>query len=206
MKIIINILYRIIKKLIKYFLISLLLGLSMILVIPLFSNSCKRDLDTTNFDIIIVLGAPASSDCKPSVVLKGRIDKGIELFNKGYANKILFTGSSVLNSCTEADVMADYALQNGIPETSILREDRAENTYQNAFYSVAQMKKLKLTSAVIVTSEPHLKRSCVVFSKYDIKYKMIPSNNPKNIKKIRLLFWTLGERMILSYHIVFGHS
>ncbi len=206
MRTIIVAIFKILKKGIKLFLISIIIGLFLVLVIPLFGNTCKSDLNVNKFDIIIVLGAPASNDCKPSVVLKGRIDKGIELFNKGYANMILFTGSSVFNSCTEADVMADYAKQNGIPETSILREDRAENTYQNAFYSVEYMKKLKLTSAVIVTSEPHIKRSCAVFSKYDIKYTMIPSNNPKNIEKIRLLFWTLGERMILSHHIVFGHS
>jgi uncharacterized SAM-binding protein YcdF (DUF218 family) len=195
---------RIIKKLIKYFLISLVIINLLVLIIPIFGGSCKSNSETNKYDVIIVLGAPASDDCKPSVVLQGRIDKGIELFKQGYSDKILFTGSSIYNSCTEADVMAEYAQLNGIPESSILRENRAENTYQNAFYSVEHMRNLNFTSAAIVTSEAHIRRSCAVFSKFDINYSMFAAKNPKGISKLNLLFWKFGERMILSHFIIFG--
>ena len=56
--------------------------------------------------------------------------------------KILFTGSSVRNNCTEAEVMATYAISKGVSKTNILKETRAENTFQNAFYSVEQLKEL----------------------------------------------------------------
>ncbi len=196
---------RVILRFILFFLISLVLGIFLILVVPYFNNSCKSNSKIKKFDVIIVLGNPATDDCKPGQIMKLRVSKGIELFNLGYAKKILFTGSSVRNNCTEADVMSAYAILNGIPETSIIKEGRAENTYQNAFYSVAKMKELNFNSAIILTSKPHVKRSCAAFSKFDIEYAMLGANNPTNISKIQLLLWKFGERMILTHHIIFGY-
>ncbi|MCF6296982.1 MAG: YdcF family protein [Flavobacteriaceae bacterium] len=197
---------RILIRFLKYFFIIHLLGILTIFIVPYFGNSCKSNSDLKKFDVIIVLGVPATDDCNPGSIMKDRIAKGIELFNLGYADRILFTGSSVKNNCNEADVMAEYAILNGIPETSILREKRAENTYQNAFYSVAKMKELDLISAAVVTSKPHVKRSCAVFSKFNIDFSMFGANNPNNISKMQLLLWKFIERMILSHHIIFGYQ
>lgn len=200
-----RLLFRIIKKLLKYFFISFVVFNFLILIIPfLFSPKCNSDISIHKYDIIIVLGSPATLDCKPSAILKDRIDKGIVLYKKGIANKILFTGSSVHNDCTEANVMSEYAILNGIPKENIVMEDRAENTYQNAFYSVAYMKKNDLKTAAIVTSLPHIKRSCIVFSKFNVKFNTFGAEKPKNTSKIGMLFWFMGERMILSHHLVFG--
>ncbi len=196
---------KILIGIIKFFFISWLLVVVITLIVPYFGSSCKDNFNLKKFDVIIVLGSPATDDCKPGSIMKDRVEKGIELFKLGFAKKILFTGSSVQNNCTEAEVMAAYAISKGISKTNILKETRAENTFQNAFYSTAQMKKHNFASAAIVTSEPHIKRSCAVFSKFDIDYSMFPSNNPKNISKLQLLFWKFGERMILTHHIIFGY-
>jgi uncharacterized SAM-binding protein YcdF (DUF218 family) len=168
------------------------------------SNSCRNNSNIKKFDVIIVLGSPSSDDCQPGLIMKGRVAKGIELFKMGIGKKILFTGSSVRNNCTEAEVMATYAISNGVSETNILKETRAENTFQNAYYSFKQMKELHFTSAAIVTSEAHINRSCAVFGKFDIDYSMFPANNPANISKMQLFFWKFGERMILTHHLIFG--
>ena len=176
----------------------------MVFIIPYIANTCKEATELKEFDIIIVLGNPATHDCKPGVIMKNRVDKGVELLNLGYAKKILFTGNSVRNNCTEADVMAEYAISKGISDTNILRETRANNTYQNAYYSIAQMKKYDYKSAVIITSEPHIKRARAVFSKFDISHTMLASNQLANASSTQLLFWKFGERMILTHHIIFG--
>jgi len=196
---------QIIKKLITIFFISIVPGILLVLFVPYFSNSCKSNSEIKKADVIIVLGNPATDDCKPGQIMKDRVSKGIDLFNLGYAKKILFTGSSVRNNCTEADVMLAYAILNGIPETNIIKENRAKNTYQNAFYSVAKMKELNLKSAIVLTSKPHVKRSCEAFSEFDIEYTMFGTNNPTNISKMQLLLWELGERMILTHHMIFGY-
>jgi len=195
---------KILIGIIKFFFITLFIGIFTTLVVPYLSSSCKKNSDLKNFDVIIVLGSPATDDCKPKSILKDRVDKGIELLKLGMGKKILFTGSSVRNNCTEAEVMAAYAIANGISKNNILKETRARNTFQNAYYATAKMKEHNFKSAAIVTSEPHIKRSCTVFGKFDINYTMFPANNPTNISKLQLLFWNFGERMILTHHLIFG--
>ena len=196
---------QILKHIIKFFFISLIFGVLVTLLVPYLSYSCKNNSNIKKFDVIIVLGSPADENCEPGSILKDRVAKGIELLKSGIGKKILFTGSSVRNNCTEAEVMAAYAISNGISKNDILEETRAENTFQNAYYSIEQMKKFDFKSAAIVTSEPHIKRSCAVFAKFDIDYAMFPANNPVNISKMQLLFWKFGERMILTHHIIFGY-
>ncbi len=195
---------KILLRIVKYFFISVLVVILLVLIVPYFANTCRSTDELKKFDIIIVLGNPATDDCKPTLIMKNRVDKGIELFNLGYAKKILFTGSSVRNNCTEADVMAIYAISNGIPKSSVLIEQRAKNTYENAYYSVKQMRKLNFKSAAIITSQPHVKRSCTIFSEFKIDFKLFGTNIPNHISKYQLFFWQLGERMILTHHIIFG--
>lgn len=196
---------QIIIHIFKFFFISLFIGFITTLLVPYFYNSCKKNPKIKKYDVIIVLGSPAKDNCEPGSIMKDRVAKGVELFKLGIGKKILFTGSSVRNNCTEAEVMKTYAISKGVSKNHILTEIRAKNTFQNAYYSVKQMKELKLTSAAIVTSEPHIKRACAVFEKFDINYSMFPANNPVNISQLHLLFWKFGERMILTHHIIFGY-
>ena len=200
-----TIIKKILKGVIKFIFISLFFGILLTLIVPFFGDSCNSNSEIKEFDVIIVLGSPAEENCEPGFIMKGRVDKGIELFKKGVAKKIMFTGSSVRNNCTESEVMADYAISKGVSKFDILTETKAENTFQNAYYSVNQMKELHYTSAAIVTSEPHIRRACAVFAKFDIHYAMFPSNNPADISKLQLWMWKFGERMILTHHIIFGY-
>jgi len=196
---------RILLRIVKYFFISVFIGILLVLFVPYFANTCRSTNDLKKFDVIIVLGNPATNDCKPSSIMKNRVEKGAELFNLGFANKILFTGSSVRNNCTEADVMTEYAISKGISKLSIIKEQRAVNTYQNAYYSVKKMKKHNFNSAAIVTSSAHLKRACAVFSKFDITHTMFATDNLINASKTQIFLWNFGERMILTHQIIFGY-
>jgi len=196
---------RIVLKNLKYSFILFVCFNLIVLLVSQLGASCKSNLKIKKYDIILVLGIPADEGCKPEQVMRDRISKGIELYNLGFAKKIVFTGSSVRNDCFEADVMAAYAISKGIPATSIIKENKAKNTFENAYFSVAKMKELNYTSAAIVTSQAHVKRSCAIFSKFDIDFTTYGANNSPNISKSQLLFWKMGERMILTYHIIFGY-
>ena len=196
---------QILTLILKFFFISLFFVVIATLLVPYFGNSCQINSNNKKFDIIIVLGSPAKDNCEAGSIMKDRVAKGIELLKLGIGKKILFTGSSVRNNCTEAEVMEAYAISKGVAKSNILTETKAANTFQNAFYSVAQMKQLNFKSAAIVTSEPHIKRACAVFKKFSINYSMFPADNPVEISKLQLLFWKFGERMILTHHIIFGY-
>lgn len=196
---------RIILKILKYSFILFVCFNLLILLVSQLGASCKSNLEIKKYDIILVLGIPADEGCKSGQVMRDRVPKGIELYNLGFAKKILFTGSSVRNDCFEADVMAAYAISKGIPAASIIKESKAENTFENAYFSVAKMKELNYVSAAIVTSQAHIRRSCAIFSKFDIDFTTYGASNPPDISKSQLLFWKMGERMILTHHIIFGY-
>jgi uncharacterized SAM-binding protein YcdF (DUF218 family) len=200
-----KLIFKILKRLIKFLFYNFLFINFLILIIPLlFSPSCKENKNLNKFDAIIVLGSPSKENCTPHIIMQKRVDKAIELFNKGIASTIIFTGSSVQNSCSDADVMAIYAMSKGIPKNSIIIENKAQNTYQNAYYSLKIIKKHSFSKAAIVTSAPHIKRACIIFGEFKINYKMFPAYYPKDTSQIDKLFWFMGERMILTHHLIFG--
>jgi hypothetical protein len=53
---------------------------------------------------------------------------------------MIFSGGNPHSSAIEADVMADLAITLGIPNSQIVRERRARNTWENVRYSLAELK------------------------------------------------------------------
>lgn len=88
------------------------------------------DDDAQAVDAIVVLGA-AQYDCEPSPVLKGRLDKAIELFEAGHADTIIPTGSNQPgDNCTEGFTGFAYLREQGIPEENIEVVVDGSNTYE----------------------------------------------------------------------------
>ncbi len=200
-----KLIYKITIYLLKFVIYSFITFNLIIVIVPiLFTPQCNSSNLMDKFDVIIVLGSPATQDCKPHEIMKSRVDKAIVLYNKGVSKKIIFTGSIVHNSCSESEVMANYAINNGVKRADVIIENQAKNTYQNAYYSINIMNNEHFKTAAVVTSKPHIKRSCMIFSTFNINYTMIAANYPKNNSNRYKLFWNLGERMILTHHIIFG--
>jgi uncharacterized SAM-binding protein YcdF (DUF218 family) len=184
------------KKFIKYFLIVSAI-IFCILSLPFFikTNYGKKSLN--KFDVIIVLGNPAKKDCTPSEIMKSRVDEAIILYKKKLAKNIIFTGDSVANSCIEAETMAKYAKAQGIPNSAIIIEPKAQSTLQNAYYSVEIMKKRKYKTAAIVTNQFHIKRASLIFKKYPIQYRMFAAPLPKTISLFQKIKMNYRENLII---------
>ncbi len=87
-------------------------------------------------DYIIVLGARIIGD-HVSPLLANRLDKGIEIFHQ-YGDQAKFVvsgGKGSDEACSEAEAMARYLTEQGIPEERILLEDQSVNTMQNLRFS-----------------------------------------------------------------------
>jgi len=60
---------------------------------------------------------------------------------------------------SEAQLMYDFLVQNGIPSESIIKEDKSLTTKQNAEFSVPLAAELGATEIILCTSSEHMKRS-----------------------------------------------
>ncbi|OES44986.1 YdcF family protein [Domibacillus iocasae] len=99
-------------------------------------------------DIVIVLS--------PGVE---RIYKGVDLWKEGYADKLL------LSRANTGTFTVEQALQLGIPKEDIIAEEAAHSTYTNATHTRELLEEEGITSAIIVTSDYHMRRTKYIFEK-----------------------------------------
>src|SRR5690606_41989218 len=86
-------------------------------------------------DAIVVLGA-AAYDTRPSPVFTERIRHGIDLYERGYATRLVFTGDYGDGArFSESQVARTCALRAGVPEDAALIETLSRTTRQNLLRS-----------------------------------------------------------------------
>ena len=165
-----------------------------------------KNMGNQKFDVIIVLGYPAIEDGKPSLMMKQRVIKGVELFKERHAGNMIFTGGAAHNHYIEATVMAKLANSMGVPDSRIVQETKAQNTYQNAFYAVKLMQQKHWDSAIVVTSPNHIERASYLFSQYPIDYAVASSGYPENMSLIEQVAFDQAEKYKLTRLVIFGYS
>ncbi len=148
-----------IKILIIIFLILLLIPF-IINGIVIFKTKDKiiniEDIDK-KYDIAMVLGCGIKNN-EPSLMLKDRLNKAIELYNAGLIKNILVSGDEHENY-NEVEVMINYLLENNIPSEIILKDSKGFNT-SNSIENYANLYKDK--SLIIVTQKYHMYRSLYI--------------------------------------------
>lgn len=136
-------------------------------------------------DCIVVLGGstdPAEPP-RPTIELNGAIDRvfyAALLYHQGKAPVILSSGGIIswldTGSSTPADDMAIILTQLGVPEEAILKQNRSQNTYEDALYSAAILKEKGFKRVILVTSAMHMPRSVALFRKQGIEVIPAPAD------------------------------
>ncbi|HWJ77150.1 MAG TPA: YdcF family protein [Niallia sp.] len=116
----------------------------------------------------------------------GRLEKGVYLFNEGYAEKLILSNSNYL------DVKKNKIIEK-VPKSAIFHENKAVNTYSNAVYTKEIMKENRLNSAIVVTSNYHMLRSKYIFERVynDTSIKLFYSTS--DVKGYNPNWWWLNE-------------
>ena len=158
---------------------------------PLEVNDEYREVDA-----IVVLGAPCLPDGELSKVQKERVDLGLELYQQGISTLVIISGGSDRHKQTEAAVMGNYALSQGLPSNSLLLEEKSTTTRENAKFTAALMKSKNLTSAWLASQPFHLKRSVSNFKEYGIEaYASVNTKSMQYTQKRSALRW-LGREYV----------
>ena len=108
-------------------------------------------------DYAIVLGL-ALENGEPAPDLLARLDTARDYLQKYPESKLVLTGGNADESgLTEAAVMRDILAEQGVPESRMILEDRAETTKEN-FRNIAGMG-LKDEPVVMISSGYHMDRA-----------------------------------------------
>ncbi|MDO4381051.1 MAG: YdcF family protein [Clostridia bacterium] len=122
-------------------------------------------------DFIIVLGCGIKKNGEVTPLLKGRLDKAVEVFETGERKaKIIVSGGQGSDEIiSEAEAMKNYLLSIGIPESSIILENKSTTTMENLSFSKKIMEeKKKDYHCTISTSSYHVLRSAMFAKKLNL--------------------------------------
>lgn len=129
---------------------------------------------------IVVLGA-AQYGGRPSPVLRARLDHAIDLWRRGYAPRLIFTGGTGQRDTTsEAAVAQRYAIGQGVPARAILIENSGRSTTES-LENVAELMRGEPTRQIILVSDPfHMFRLSLVARRVGL----LPSTSPTRTSPI----------------------
>ena len=143
---------------------------------------------------IVVMGA-AQYVGRPSPVLKARLDHAIELWRRGLAPRIIFTGGfGDRDTTSEAAVAQRYAIEHGIPPAAIMIENAGRSTSESLQH-VARLMEGEPTRDVILVSDPfHMLRLSILARRFGLN----PYTSPTRTSPISQSFreswnYTIGE-------------
>ena len=147
-----------------------------LVVIGKSSKYINKETNYNNYKYIIVLGAKVSEG-SPSLMLKDRLDKAIEIYNQNKNIKIIASGDSQNpNVYDEVTVMYNYLVNNGVNHNNIIKDNYGISTYD----SIVRMKDIvKEEKTIIVTQKYHLSRSVYTAKELDIDVIGISSREYK---------------------------
>lgn len=142
-------------------------------------------------DCVIVCGYPTNEDGSISDILKSRIDKAIELYQKHEVFYIIVSGGAIHNAYSEAYSMKDYVLSKEIETQFIFVEDKAKSTYHNMKYSQEIMRNNDLKTCYIVTNSWHKIKAKYYAQKFNLDFEMINANKPENMSYLKVILLTI---------------
>ncbi|GGF58821.1 hypothetical protein GCM10010912_00020 [Paenibacillus albidus] len=157
------------KRLVFYLCVLLLLTVFLTAGSFLSLNESPQQADV----IIVLSGGP------------GRMEAAAKLYEAGYAPYLLLSNGE--EAISRSGDMRETALALGIPEKAIVTENEALSTYQNAELTLPIMQEHKFTSAIVVSSDFHMRRVKFnferVYKKSGIELTYVGSPSGYNAKR-----------------------
>ena len=150
------------KRIIIALITLILIGVIIFIGLDVFVKySAKNNIDVTidkDMDAILVLGCAVWGD-KPSPMLQDRLNKAIELYNDGYAKKIIMSGDKTGDDHSEVNTMKKYAIEHGVDSNHIYLDYYGVSTY-DSIYRAKHI--FKVNNVIVVTQPYHLYRAVYI--------------------------------------------
>ncbi len=141
-------------------------------------------------DVILILGVGILPDGSLPEIAKTWTKRGVELYQKGVAPRILISGAWSYQldqrpSRTEAAAMKEYAVSLGVPESAIYTEEESKDTIGNLYFSkVNYLEPQDWRRVVVVCSDHRRERTGYLLKKilgptYEFRFADEPSESSR---------------------------
>jgi uncharacterized SAM-binding protein YcdF (DUF218 family) len=186
----------------------LVLVLAYFAVSTLLVARCMGKDERPRVDAIVVLGA-AQYDGRPSAIYRARLEHAVDLYAGKVAPLLVFTGGKTPGDrFTEGGTGARWAVEQGVPATAVLAEERSHTTYQNLAGAKRLLERRVAGRAprIVIVSDPfHMFRA--VKQAEDLGLDAYPSptrTSPLSASRVRLTASVLREDIAIAGYLVSG--
>lgn len=181
---------KIIKPILIVLSIWVTIHLCGLLYVGLFSEVKKSDA-------ILILGNTVETSGIPSMRLKGRLDKGIELYQNNLAPIIIVSGGYGIEGFNEAIVMKNYLVEHGVKTENIIVDENGNTTYLTTRNLVPIAKEKNIKSIIVVSQYYHLLRAKRAVEMVGISEVYVSAgNSPFEIRD----FYSIPREIIAYYY------
>jgi len=132
--------------------------------------------DARNSDAIVVLGARVEADGRPGSDLTSRTYHAVDLWQAGYAPRIICTGGFENEPLSAANVCRRFAIDLGVPAAQVWLADGTVSTEEDAEVAAQVMKEHGWRSAILVSHPLHLFRARWLFHEAGVDAVTSPTN------------------------------
>jgi len=166
--------------------------------------------------IVAVLGGGAYENGSLSGASNERLIRGLLLYKKGYAKRVIFSGGSInspgnklihtvtgrsgpLMDVVESVIMEDVAAGLGFDKTTLAVDSSSTNTYENILYLREYMEKNGIHSCLLVTSPTHMYRAWRVARRLGLDCSPAPVADNTALRKTGLERLSLAREAAHEY-------
>ena len=128
-------------------------------------------------DAIVVFAGGVGESGKAGGGYQERVKRASELYRAGFAPHIIFSTGYVY-AFQEAEIMKALAVASGIPDSAIVLEKRATNTYENVVYSRAILDGSGWRRVLLVSSPYHMRRAVLTWRHVAPAIDVVPTPVP----------------------------
>lgn len=128
-------------------------------------------------DAIVVFAGGVGESGRAGGGAQERLKQAVDLYRGGYAPRLIVS-SGYVYSFHEAEVMRALAVDQGIPASVIVLEERASNTFENVKFVSAILHEHRWSRILLVSSPYHMRRALLVWRKQAPDIEVVPTPAP----------------------------
>jgi vancomycin permeability regulator SanA len=135
-------------------------------------------------DAIVVFGARAYADGRPSDALADRVRTACGLYHEGVADYLVFSGGPGDGLIHETESMRRFAIQHGVPGEAIVVDEQGLNTQATVHHTARIFEHLNIRRVIVVSHFYHLPRIKMTYQRSGIDVYTMPASESYTLTQL----------------------